>query len=215
MRLAFFVSGGGSNMQAILDAIAVGALDAMPAVVVADRPSIGALDRAERAGLPTAIVRPRDYRPQPDGFSPNGTFGAALMEVLQGYRIDVVALAGYLRHIPPVVVRAYRHRMLNVHPSLLPAFGGPGMYGPRVHQAVLEHGARWSGATVHFVDEDYDTGPIILQEPVPVEPDDTARTLAARVLEAEHRLYPEALRLLVSGQLRIEGRRVVLTHPAS
>ncbi|MEO1633196.1 MAG: formyltransferase family protein, partial [Bacteroidota bacterium] len=143
-----------------------------------------------------------------DGSAPNGTFGAALMEVLRGYRVDTIALAGYLKQIPSVVVRTYRHRMLNVHPSLLPAFGGPGMYGQRVHQAVLGHGAKWTGATVHFVDEDYDTGPIILQEPVPVEPGDTARSLAARVLRAEHRLFPEALRLLASGRLVVDGRRV-------
>ncbi|MEM6784247.1 MAG: phosphoribosylglycinamide formyltransferase [Bacteroidota bacterium] len=208
MRLAFFVSGGGSNMQAILDAIATGTLDATPAVVVSDRPSIGALNRAERHGLPAAIVRPRDYAPLADGTAPNGTFGQALLEVLRGYQVDTVALAGYLRHIPSVVVRAYRHRMLNVHPSLLPAFGGPGMYGHRVHQAVLDHGDKWSGASVHFVDEDYDTGPIILQAPVPVAPGDTASTLAARVLKKEHQLFPEALRLLATDRLRIYGRRV-------
>ncbi|MEM9997974.1 MAG: phosphoribosylglycinamide formyltransferase [Bacteroidota bacterium] len=208
MRLAFFVSGGGSNMQAILDAIAAGALDATPAVVVTDRPGIGALDRAERQGLPTAVVRPQDYRPREDGTTPNGTFGDALLEVLRGYRVDTVALAGYLRHIPAPVVRAFRHRMLNVHPSLLPAFGGPGMYGQRVHRAVLDHGAKWTGATVHYVDEDYDTGPIILQEPVPVESGDTAKTLAARVLATEHRLFPEALRLVAGDRLRIDGRRV-------
>ncbi|MEO1728784.1 MAG: phosphoribosylglycinamide formyltransferase [Bacteroidota bacterium] len=195
-------------MQAILDAIANGSLHATPAVVIADRAGIGALERAERYGLPTAIVRPRDFSAAHDGSAPNGTFGAALMEVLRGYRVDTIALAGYLKQIPSVVVRTYRHRMLNVHPSLLPAFGGPGMYGQRVHQAVLGHGAKWTGATVHFVDEDYDTGPIILQEPVPVEPGDTARSLAARVLRAEHRLFPEALRLLASGRLVVDGRRV-------
>ncbi|MEL6771097.1 MAG: phosphoribosylglycinamide formyltransferase [Bacteroidota bacterium] len=208
MRLAFFVSGGGSNMQAILDAIAVGSLQATPAVVIADRSGIGALDRADRHGLPSAVVRPRDFRATPDGVAPNGTFGEALMEVLRGYRVDTIALAGYLKHIPSVVVRAFQHRMLNVHPSLLPAFGGPGMYGQRVHQAVLDHGAKWTGATVHFVDEHYDTGPIILQEPVPVEPGDTAQSLAARVLQAEHRLFPEALRMLASGNLVVDGRRV-------
>nr|WP_243665078.1 phosphoribosylglycinamide formyltransferase [Rhodothermus marinus] len=122
-----------------------------------------------------------------------------MLEVLRAHDVELVALAGYLKKIPDNVVAAYRNRILNIHPSLLPAFGGPGMYGRRVHEAVLNYGVRWTGATVHLVDEEYDHGPIVLQEPVPVLPDDTPETLAARVLEVEHRLYPEALRLFAEG----------------
>ena len=135
-------------------------------------------------------------------------FGGALLEALDRHGVTFVALAGYLKHVPVAVVRAFRHRMLNVHPSLLPAFGGPGFYGRRVHEAALDYGVRWSGATVHLVDEAYDTGPIVLQDVVPVRPDDTPDALAARVLAVEHRLYPEALRLFAEGRTRVEGRRV-------
>ena len=201
MNLALFASGGGSNAQAILDAIGAGRLPATAQLLVADRPGIGALEKAERAGVPGVVVPPGDYD-TPDAF------GAALLDALHRHGVDFVALAGYLRHVPPAVVGAFRHRMLNVHPSLLPAFGGAGYYGMRVHRAALEAGVRWSGCTVHLVDEHYDTGPIVLQEPVPVEPGDTPELLQRRVLAAEHRLFPEALRLFATGQVRVDGRRV-------
>jgi len=201
MRLAVFASGGGSNLQAILDAARAGTLRAEVVLVVADREAAGALDRARRHGVPTAVLRPAD-------FADAEAFGRAMLGVLEEHRVSFVALAGYLRRIPDAVVRAFRHRIVNVHPSLLPAFGGPGFYGRRVHEAALAHGVRWSGATVHLVDEDYDTGPIVLQEPVRVEPGDTPEALAARVLAVEHRLYPEALRLFADGRVRVEGRTV-------
>ena len=207
MNLALFASGGGSNAQAILDAIADGSLPARARLLVADRPGIGALERAERAGVPSVVLPPSDYA-APDAF------GEALLEALRAHRVDFVALAGYLRHIPPAVVGAFRERMLNVHPSLLPAFGGPGFYGMRVHRAALEAGVRVSGCTVHLVDEHYDTGPIVLQAPVPVEPGDTPETLQRRVLAAEHRLFPEALRLFCAGRVRVDGRRVHLLPAA-
>jgi phosphoribosylglycinamide formyltransferase-1 len=119
-----------------------------------------------------------------------------------------VALAGYLKKIPSDIVRRYHHRMVNIHPALLPSFGGKGMYGRRVHEAVLESGVRWTGVTVHLVDEEYDTGPIILQEPVPVYPGDSVEELAARVLEIEHQLYPRALNLVAETRVRVEGRKV-------
>lgn len=201
MRLAVFASGGGSNLQAILDAARAGTLRAEVVLVVADREAAGALDRARRHGVPTAVLRPAD-------FADAEAFGRAMLGVLEEHRVSFVALAGYLRRIPDAVVRAFRHRIVNVHPSLLPAFGGPGFYGRRVHEAALAHGVRWSGATVHLVDEDHDTGPIVLQEPVRVEPGDTPEALAARVLAVEHRLYPEALRLFADGRVRVEGRTV-------
>lgn len=203
LRIAVFASGGGSNLQAILDAIAEGAVEAEVALVVSDRPGIGALGRAERAGVPAVVLHPRD-------FAGEDAFGAALLEAMEAEGVDFVALAGYLKRIPAVVVQAFRHRILNIHPSLLPAFGGPGFYGRRVHEAALAHGVRWSGATVHLVDEAYDTGPIVLQESVPVHADDTPETLAARILEVEHRLYPEALRLFADRRVRIDGRRVLI-----
>lgn len=201
LRLAAFASGGGSNVQAILDAIAAETLNADVALVVTDRPGIGVLDRAARHGVPSVVLRPTEFAGQEE-------FGEALLEALDAHGVDFVALAGYLKHVPAAVVRAFRHRMLNVHPSLLPAFGGPGFYGRRVHEAALAYGVRWSGATVHLVDEEYDTGPIVLQEPVPVRADDTPETLAARVLAVEHRLYPAALRLFAEGRVRIDGRHV-------
>lgn len=201
MRLAVFASGTGSNFSAILDAVDDGRLDAEPALLVSDSPTAGALGRAEARRLATAVLAPADYVRQDD-------FAGALLDTLASHDVDFIALAGYLKKIPDAVVEAFRHRMLNVHPSLLPAFGGSGMYGRYVHRAVLDYGARWTGATVHLVDETYDTGPIVLQEPVEVLPDDTPEALAARVLRVEHRLFPEALALFAAGRVHVDGRRV-------
>jgi phosphoribosylglycinamide formyltransferase-1 len=131
-----------------------------------------------------------------------------MLDVLDRYDVTFVALAGYMLKIPSNVVEAYRGRMTNVHPALLPAFGGKGMYGMHVHEAVLDYGVHWSGATVHLVDEEYDHGPIVLQEPVPVYADDTPQTLADRVKAVEHKLYPEALRLFAQGRIQFDGRTV-------
>ncbi len=201
MRLAVFASGGGSNFQAILDAIDAGKLPAEAALLVADRSDAGALVRAEGHGVPTAVLDPKAYD------SP-AVYTEALLDALRREEVTFIVLAGYLKKIPAEVVAAFRGRMLNVHPSLLPAFGGKGMYGMRVHRAVLDYGARWTGVTVHLVDEAYDTGPVVLQKPVPVRPGDTPEKLAARVLDVEHQLYPEALRLFAEGRVRAEGRRV-------
>lgn len=207
IRLAFFASGSGTNVGAILDAIDAGHLDAAPALVVTDRDRVGVIDRARERGVPVAVLPPSQ-------FATEMAFADALLDALREHGADAVALAGYLKKIPEAVVRAFEGRMLNVHPSLLPAFGGPGMYGRRVHEAVIAHGCRVSGATVHLVDAAYDTGPIVLQEAVPVEADDTPASLAARVLAAEHRVFPEALALLASGRLRLDGRRVRILDPS-
>jgi formyltetrahydrofolate-dependent phosphoribosylglycinamide formyltransferase len=173
VRVAVLASGGGTNLQALLDAL-TGSL-ARVALVLSDRPDAGALERARRAGVAAAALRdPAD----------SAELLAALTDA------DLVVLAGYVKLVPPAVVARFRWRMINIHPALLPAFGGPGMYGRRVHEAVLASGADESGATVHYVDEQYDRGPIIAQARVPVRPDDTPETLGARVLEAEHRLLP-------------------------
>jgi phosphoribosylglycinamide formyltransferase-1 len=200
-RFAVFASGGGSNFQALLEAAWRGDLHADIGLCVSNRPAAGVLEKARQAGIPTAVL-------DPAAFADEAAYTAALLEALGAQGIEGVALAGYMKKIPSAVVRTFHGRMLNIHPALLPAFGGHGLYGRRVHEAVLAYGARWSGATVHLVDEEYDTGPIVLQEPVPVLPDDTPETLAARILEVEHRLYPEAVRLLAEGRLTVDGRIV-------
>ena len=177
VRVAVLVSGGGTNLQALLDALHDSPL-ARVARVISSRPRTGALDRARRAGVPTTVLRDPD---DPD----------ELLAALEGN--DLAVLAGYLKLVPPAVVARFHRRMINIHPALLPDFGGPGMYGKRVHEAVLASGAKESGATVHYVDEAFDRGPIIAQARVPVRRDDTPETLAARVLEAEHELLPKVV----------------------
>lgn len=203
LHLAVFASGDGTNVQAILDAIAKGDLPAEVVLCVTNNPSAGVLHRAQRHNVPAAILDPND-------FADEAAYVDELIATLEKYGVDFIALAGYMRKIPAAVVAAFRGRMLNIHPALLPAFGGKGLYGRRVHQAVLDYGAQWTGVTVHLVDEAYDTGPVVLQQPVPVQPGDTAETLAARVLAVEHRLYPEALRLFGEGRVSIEGRNVTI-----
>jgi len=175
--VAVLVSGGGTNLQALLDALRDSAV-ARVACVVASAGGAGALERARRAGVPTVVLTdPEDP--------------AELVRATGDARL--VVLAGYVKRIPPAAVARLRWRVINIHPALLPAFGGPGMYGRRVHEAVLASGATLSGATVHYVDEEYDRGPIIAQWPVPVRPHDTPETLAARVLDVEHRLLPQVV----------------------
>lgn len=189
INVAVFASGGGTNLQALLDRFgADGDGVARIVLVISDREGAGALDRARRAGVAARVVSPAGLSEE--------TFGHALLEELEAFSVDLVVLAGYTRLVPETVVRAYRARILNIHPSLLPAFGGQGMYGARVHRAVLEAGCRVSGVTVHRVDERYDTGPILAQWPVPVLPGDSPETLAARVLRVEHRLLPTVIEVV-------------------
>lgn len=195
VRIAVLASGGGSNLQAILDHLeSLGDARRGDVVIVAsNRPDAGALGRATLAGIATAVLR-----------SPHAPDGAALDDVLAQHEAGLVALAGYMRLVPAAVARAYRGRMLNVHPALLPEYGGDGMYGARVHRAVLHAGASLSGPTVHFVDEVYDHGAVIAQWPVPVLPTDDDRALAARVLRAEHLLYPRVVQAVAAGEVRLE-----------
>jgi len=199
-RLAVFASGGGSNFQSMIDAVEDGTLDAEIVLCVSNHEAAGALDRAADYGIPTTIVDPDPIEAQ--------AFSRRLLEVLDDHDVTFIALAGYLRKIPPAVVEAYRHRMLNIHPALLPAFGGKGMYGMNVHRAVVDYGVHWTGATVHVVDEEYDHGPIVLQQPVPVYHDDTPDDVARRVLAVEHAIYPRALRLFSAGRVQVDGRSV-------
>ena len=194
-------SGGGSNLQAILDHLAAlgEARHADVVLVASNRPDAGALTRAERAGISRVVLR-----------SPHAPGGAELDAALAAHGVELVALAGYMRLVPPEVTAAFRGRMLNVHPALLPEFGGPGMYGPRVHRAVLQAGAALSGPSVHFVDEVYDHGALIAQWPVPVLSGDDEHSLASRVLRAEHLLYPRVVDAVAAGEVRLgsDGRAV-------
>ena len=186
-------------MEAIAQACADGRVDGQVVAVVGNYADSPALARARDLGLSASAVSSRQ-----DG----DTYAGALLAALRGADAGLVCLAGYMRKVPDAVLSAYAGRMMNVHAALLPSFGGQGMYGHHIHQAVLDYGAKVSGCTVHFVDAGYDTGPVILQAAVPVEENDTAETLAARVLVAEHQTYPEAVGLFAEGRLRVEGRRV-------
>lgn len=183
VRVAVLASGSGSNLQALLDAEARGDTPWRTVLVVSDREGTGALERAARAGVEGRVIPVAD-RDRDD-------VAADTLAALKAARVDAILLAGYLRLVPGQVVARYRGRILNIHPALLPAFGGKGMWGRRVHEAVLASGARISGPTVHLVDERYDEGRILAQWPVPVLNGDTAETLAGRVLEREHALYPQ------------------------
>jgi len=198
VRVAVLVSGGGSNLQALLD----GAGDAVEfALVLSNKSDAFALERAAKAGVPTKVVHYEDY---PD----RRAFTQSILDIMKDSGIDLICLAGFNRILDPVLVDAYPLRMMNTHPALLPAFGGAGMYGHHVHEAVLTSGAKLSGATVHFVTPETDAGPIILQAVVPVLDDDTPEALAQRVLRAEHRIYPAAVRLFAQDRLEVTGNRV-------
>lgn len=207
MRIAILLSGKhgrGSNMQAIAQACASGRIAGEAALVIGNFPDSPALARASEMSLETLTLSSKQAEE---------AYAQALLAALTEARIDLICLAGYMRKVPDAVVSAYRGRLMNIHAALLPAFGGQGMYGGRIHEAVLEYGAKVSGCTVHFVDEGYDTGPIICQSAVPVEETDTPETLAARVLAAEHEAYPRAVALFAAGRLEVEGRRVRILPP--
>lgn len=201
-RIGVLVSGQsrGTNFQAILDSIAGDNLHARVALLIATSENHGAVARARDAHIKTLIL-------PPDGLE-GEEWDHRVADALYEEGVSVVVLAGYLRYVTHVLLEAFPRRVLNVHPSLLPAFGGQGMFGTRVHRAVLEHGCKVSGCTVHLVDERYDTGPILAQACVPVDDDDTPDSLAMRVQNEEHRLYPQCIEWVLHDQVRIEGRRV-------
>ena len=213
LRLAVLISGSGTNLQAILNRFNAGDERDVARVelVISDRNTARGLDRARRAGAEPTVILPSD-------FASDELFGEELMRCFKRHDIEYVVLAGYLRMIPLTVVRAWRNRIVNIHPALLPLFGGRGMYGKRVHEAVLASGMKVSGATVHFVDEEFDHGPIIAQRAVPVYSDDTAASLAARVLEVEHVLLPEVIGSIADGRVSVrkgivEVKRLVAEEP--
>ena len=198
LKLAVCVSGGGTNLQAIMDAIDSGAItDTSIEVVISNNKDAYALERAKAHGIHAICISPKDYESRAD-------FNEDFLVQLNSYHVDLVVLAGFMRILSPYFVDAYRHQILNIHPSLLPSFGGA-----HAHRDVLAYGTKVSGCTIHFVDEGMDHGPIILQDTVPVLDGDTEETLAARVLEKEHILYPRAIELFVDGRLELLDDRHV------
>jgi phosphoribosylglycinamide formyltransferase-1 len=198
LRLAFLASHGGSNVQAILDACREGRLDAEPCVVISNNSDAAVLDRAQAERVPAFHLSAHTH---PD----SARLDEAILATLEKHRVNVIVLAGYMKKLGPRTLARYRGRVLNIHPALLPKFGGQGMYGRRVHEAVLAAGEKVSGVTIHLADEEYDRGRILAQKTVPVMPGDSADTLAARVLEAEHQIYAETLQRIARGEIELEG----------
>ena len=198
-RLAVLFSGGGRTLENLARKVVEGSLPMEIVLAISSHPQAGGIRKALDAGFPTEVV---DYREQRQNSS------TRLVELIEGARADWIALAGFVRHFD--FPKPFGGRILNIHPALLPSFGGKGFYGEKVHRAVLESGAKFSGCTVHFVNHEYDRGPIILQRVVPVHPDDTVETLAARVFEEECIAYPEAIRLCAEGRVVLEGGRALV-----
>jgi phosphoribosylglycinamide formyltransferase-1 len=201
VRLGVLVSGGGTNLQSIIDGIQSGYLPASIEVVLSNKEDAYALQRAKKHDIPGFIVLPRN-------FATAREYDEELVKILKKHNVDLVILAGFIRVLSPHFVKAFSNRIMNIHPSLIPSFCGKGFYGKKVHEEVINYGAKITGVTIHFVDEGTDTGPIILQKAVQVEDDDTPETLASKVLKEEHKIYPEAIKLFAQGRLTIKGRRV-------
>lgn len=204
LRLAVLISGTGRTLENLITLINRRELPARIVTVISSRPDVRGNEIAEQAGIPLAVVPRRKFKS-------TEAFSAAVYEALNPREIDLMVMAGFLCKI--TVHPEFEDRIMNIHPSILPLFGGKGLYGDRVHQSVLDSGMKVSGCTVHFVDESYDAGPIVLQSSVPVLDDDTPSTLAARVFLEECRIYPRAIRLFAEGRLRIEGHRVRVLPP--
>ena len=200
-RIAVLCSGGGSNLQAIIDQVEAGNIDGEIVLVLANASKAYALERAKKHGIPCEFVSKKQA-----GCSE--AFNDILLEKLQQAKADLVVLAGYLPIVGAQIVKAYPHKIINIHPALIPSFCGVGMYGHYVHEAVLAYGAKISGATTHFVDEEVDHGGVIMQKSVPVLEGDTPEMLAARVLTVEHEILPETVRLFCAGKLGVDGRHV-------
>jgi phosphoribosylglycinamide formyltransferase-1 len=203
LKLGVLVSGSGTNLQAIIDSIENEKLPATVEAVISSRADAYAITRAKNHGIPAYCVLKKEY-PNPK------TYEAEMLRILESHGVELVVLAGFLTVLSSHFINKYRNRIINIHPALLPSFCGKGFYGIKVHEAVIDSGVRVSGATVHFVDEGTDTGPIILQEVVPVLQHDTSQTLADRVLQVEHQLLPEAIRLFADGRLLINGGKVII-----
>lgn len=204
VNVAVFASGGGSNFQSLIDKMEEGKLHVNLAVLVGNNSKAKAFERAHNYNVPTLHIAPSHFEDE-------NVYTKKLLSELESRNIDLIVLAGYMKMIPKAMVQKYHNRIINIHPALLPSFGGVGMYGKRVHQAVLDYGAKVSGITVHFVDEEYDRGPIILQETAKVLDGDDADSLAARVLKVEHGNYWRAVEAFAQGTIRVEGGKVIGT----
>jgi len=198
-RIAVLISGGGTTLRNFIEKIAAGRLPVEIALVVSSSPTARGLQFAAEAGIPSVVI-------QRKAFTDQEQFSRAIFERCRQSHVDLVVMGGFLKRV--TIPADFVNRVVNIHPALVPAFCGDGYYGHRVHEAVLEYGAKLSGCTVHFADNQYDHGPVILQRAVPVRDDDTPDTLAARVFEAECEAYPEALRLIAAGRVTVDGRRV-------
>lgn len=205
LKIAVLVSGGGTNLQAIIDAIADGTItDTQIVTVISNNAGTYALERANAAGIAASCISPKNYESR-------ALFNEALLEAVQASGADLIVLAGFLVVIPEQMIRAYRNRIINIHPSLIPSFCGTGYYGLKVHEGVLARGVKVTGATVHFVDEGTDTGPILLQKAVEVRQDDTPQSLQRRVMEeAEWKLLPRAIDLIAHDRVRVAGAKTVV-----
>ena len=201
VRIAVLCSGGGTNLQALIDVQEAGQIDGEIVLVLSNASKAYALERARKHGIEAKFISKKQA-------GSDEAFNDAILAELRRVGAELVVLAGYLPIVGAQVVRAYEHRIINIHPALIPSFCGPGMYGHHVHEAVLAYGAKISGATTHFVDEQVDHGGVIMQASVPVLEDDTPDTLAARVLTVEHRILPESVSLFCAGKLGVDGRRV-------
>lgn len=207
LRILVLVSGGGTNLQAVLDSVADGRItDAQVVGVISNNPGAYALERAKNAGVPGQCISPKDFETREE-------FNKKFLETVDDFQPDLIVLAGFLVVIPPEMISRYRNRIINIHPSLIPSFCGTGFYGLKVHEAALERGVKVVGATVHFVDEGTDTGPIILQKAVEVWPGDTAKILQRRVMEqAEWKILPQAINLIAHGRVSVVDGRTTVTE---
>lgn len=205
LRIAVLVSGGGTNLQAIIDSVADGRItDTEIVAVISNNPKAYALERAKNAGIEALCISPKSYESRAD-------FNAALLAAIDERQVDLIVLAGFMVVVPEAMIKAYRNRIINIHPSLIPAFCGTGFYGLHVHEAALKRGVKVSGATVHFVDEGTDTGPIIMQKPVEVRSDDTPEILQRRIMEqAEWQIMPKTIDLIAHGKVQVVEGKVII-----
>lgn len=204
LKIAVFASGRGSNFESILNSIENGRIKNADIVcLLSNNSDAGALEFAKRKNIPAVHISRQQYITDND-------FASSLIKKLDEFEVNFIVLAGYMKIISPAVVRKFKNRIINIHPALLPRFGGKGMYGIHVHEAVIASGDKFSGATVHIVDEEYDHGPILMQETVNVDENETAETLSSKVLKVEHKIYPEVVRLFSEGKTKIEDGKVVI-----
>jgi phosphoribosylglycinamide formyltransferase 1 len=204
MNIAVYASGRGSNFQAILNAIDAGLIPARIAVLISNKSDAGAIEIAQGRKIPTRHLSQKMFASEKE-------LTGAMLNVLSEHKVELIVLAGYMKKIPDAVIHQFKNRIVNIHPALLPSFGGAGMYGHFVHEAVIASGVKISGATVHLVEEEYDRGPIVMQRTVNIDPNDTPDSLAAKVLKVEHEIFPFAVKAFTEGKVKIEGRKAWIT----